>query len=142
VKSLYAEFRALDGAADLVEHLLATLADAVRREPGNLVFDAYRKSDDPHAFFVYEIYADEAAFRSHLDQEHGRVFNERLAGLVHGGRSRLTVLTSVPAVRPPKPGRFAVRDDVLHPSRSKNPGIPGKNAVPPIGDSVGDNLGL
>lgn len=93
MKSLYAEFTALEGAADEVERLLATLADAVRREPGNVVFDAYRKSEDTHAFFVYEIYADEDAFRSHLGQEHGRVFNERLAGLVHGGRSTLTWLT-------------------------------------------------
>src|SRR5664279_2767084 len=95
MKSLYAEFTALDGAADLVEQLLITLTEAVRREPGNLVFDAYRKSEDPQAFFVYEIYADEDAFRSHLHQDHGRVFNERLAGLVHGGKSRLTWLTPV-----------------------------------------------
>ncbi|TXN32812.1 putative quinol monooxygenase [Lacisediminihabitans profunda] len=98
MKSLYAEFTALEGAADLVEQLLRTLAEAVRREPGNLVFDAYRKSDDPQEFFVFEIYADESAFRSHLEQEHGRVFNERLAELVQGGRSRLTWLTPVAQV--------------------------------------------
>ncbi|HAM25255.1 MAG TPA: antibiotic biosynthesis monooxygenase [Microbacteriaceae bacterium] len=92
MKSLYAEFTALDGAADRVEELLLALANAVRQEPGNLVFDAYRKTDDPLAFFVYEIYADEDAFRAHLDQEHGRVFNEQLAGLVRGGRSQLTWL--------------------------------------------------
>jgi quinol monooxygenase YgiN len=95
---LYAEFTALDGAADLVEQLLMVLTDAVRKEPGNLVFDAYRKADDPQAFFVYEVYADEDAFLSHLGREHGRVFNERLAELVHGGGSRLTRLTPIAAV--------------------------------------------
>ena len=93
---LYAEFTANDAtAAARVEELLGSLALAVRAEPANLVFDAYRKAEDPTSFFVYEIYEDEAAFQFHLDQEHGRVFNAELTGLVRGGASQLTWLDPV-----------------------------------------------
>jgi quinol monooxygenase YgiN len=93
-KALYAEFTALDvAAADRAEEILLRLADAVRREPGNLAFDAYRKTDDVLTFFVYEIYADEEAFHAHLGREHSRVFNAELTNLVIGGGSTLTWLT-------------------------------------------------
>jgi quinol monooxygenase YgiN len=91
---LYAEFTATsESAAAKVEELLALLAVAVREEPGNIAFDAYRKRDDPTGFFVYEIYEDEAAFQLHLRQEHGRAFNAELAHLVQGGASELTWLS-------------------------------------------------
>lgn len=91
---LYAEFVAIDdSAASRIEVLLGVLTAAVRAEAGNIAFDAYRKSKDPREFFVYEVYVDEAAFRSHLGQEHGRVFNAQLVNLVSGGASELTWLT-------------------------------------------------
>ncbi|HEY5321079.1 MAG TPA: putative quinol monooxygenase [Galbitalea sp.] len=93
--SLYAEFTALDGAADRVEELLRGLAKAVRQEVGNLVFDAFRKTDDPSTFFVYEVYADDDAFERHLGGEHGRIFNAELATLVRGGKSTLTRLQTI-----------------------------------------------
>jgi quinol monooxygenase YgiN len=93
-RALYAEFTAVDAAAaDRTQEILLLLADAVRREPGNLAFDAYRKTDDVLTFFVYEIYADEEAFRAHMGQEHGRLFNAELTDLVVGGGSTLTWLT-------------------------------------------------
>ena len=91
---LYAEFVAVDdSAATRVEKLLEALTLSVRAEPGNIAFDAYRKKANPKAFFVYEIYEDETAFRSHLAHEHGRLFNAELTGLVRGGASELTWLT-------------------------------------------------
>ena len=91
---LYAEFTATSElAASRVEELLAALAIAVRAEPGNVAFDAYRKRENPIAFFVYEIYRDEEAFQLHLRQEHGRAFNAELLHLVQGGASQLTWLS-------------------------------------------------
>lgn len=91
---LYAEFTATsDWAASKVGELLAALTVAVRAEPGNVAFDAYRRLDDPTSFFVYEIYEDQAAFQLHLRQEYGRAFNAELVHLVEGGASRLTWLS-------------------------------------------------
>lgn len=81
--------------AGRVAELLAALAIAVRAEPGNVAFDAYRKREDPTSFFVYEIYRDEEAFQLHLGQEHGRAFNAELVHLVRGGASQLTWLSPV-----------------------------------------------
>jgi hypothetical protein len=41
------------------------------------------------------VYVDDAAFTSHLAQAHGRIFNDALRGLVTGGGSDLTWLTSL-----------------------------------------------
>ncbi len=90
--TLYAEFTALSGQAEAVAELLATLVDAVRTEPGNIVFDAHRKTEDPDVFFVYEVYADRDAFDAHLASEHSATFNNALGPLVEGGGSTLTWL--------------------------------------------------
>ncbi len=95
VTALYAEFTALSGAEDRVAELLGILVDAVRREPGNVVFDAYRVTGELARFFVYEVYASDEAFQNHLAADHGRIFNTELAELVEGGVSRLTWLSPV-----------------------------------------------
>lgn len=43
-------------------------------EPGCLVFDVCEASDRP-AFFLYELYADEAAFDVHLQAQHFKDFD-------------------------------------------------------------------
>lgn len=92
-RALYAEFTAADTAtADRIAVLLATLSQAVRSEPGNLVFDGYRRDGTPLEFFVYEVYMDEAAFRTHIAQDHCRVFNTELSSLIEGDGSTLTFL--------------------------------------------------
>lgn len=93
--TLYAEFTALAGHADAVAALLAQLVDAVRAEPGNIVFDAYRTTENPDVFFVYEVYADAAAFDAHLAAEHSVEFNSKLGPLVEGGGSTLTWLRPI-----------------------------------------------
>jgi quinol monooxygenase YgiN len=105
MKALYAEFTAIDDeCADRVGTLLSDLVVAVRAEPGNLAFDAFRLHDRSNSFFVYELYRDDEAFSAHLGQQHGRVFNEKLAGLVIGGRSELTFLEPIsPAPINPAP---------------------------------------
>jgi autoinducer 2-degrading protein len=95
-KHLYAEFRAVPGAGDAVASLVAGYRRNVRSEPGNLRFDAHRLADDPDRFFVYEEYADEAAFAEHVASAHCARFNEEFAPLVVGGGSTLTWLEPVP----------------------------------------------
>ena len=94
-KVLYAEFTALPGNADRVAELLAGLAADVRTEPGNVAFDAYQLADDETKFFVYEVYADEDAFRAHLAAPYGKPFNDALNPLIVEDHSQLTFLTSV-----------------------------------------------
>jgi quinol monooxygenase YgiN len=92
---LYAEFTALPGAAEEVAGRLAAYAISVQAEPGNLVFAARQKVDDPHQFFVYEEYRDDAGFQAHLAAEENATFNAALTPLVAGGGSSLTFLREV-----------------------------------------------
>jgi quinol monooxygenase YgiN len=91
--ALFAEFTAMPGAEQRVAELVGDLAERVRAEPGNLVFNPHTLVDDPRRWFVYEVYRDEEAFREHLAADYGATFNAELAGLVDGGGSRLTFLT-------------------------------------------------
>jgi quinol monooxygenase YgiN len=93
--SLVAHIRALPGSVDAVAELLGSLAEDVRREPGNVLFEAHQLREDQAEFLVYEVYRDEAAFREHMVTEHGRVFNAAITDLVEGGQSRLTWLTPI-----------------------------------------------
>lgn len=96
--ALYAEFAAVPGRGHDVERLITAFADVVRSEPGNLVFDVYRKTDAPDHFFVYEIYRDQAAFEAHLGSDSGATFNAELGELILGDGSTLTTLRPVPGV--------------------------------------------
>ena len=92
---LYAEFQAVPGSGDAVASLVAGYRRSVAAEPGNVRFDAHRLQDDPDRFFVYEEYADDAAFRAHVAAPGNTEFNAALAPLVVGGGSRLTWLTEI-----------------------------------------------
>lgn len=95
--ALYAEFAAAPGRGGQVARLIADFAEQVRAEPGNLVFDVYRRADEPDRFFVYEIYRDQAAFEAHLAADTGATFNSALKELTVGDGSTLTFLRSVSA---------------------------------------------
>jgi len=94
---LYAEFTAVSGAGDAVASLVAGYRRDVVAEPGNVRFAAHRLREDPERFFVYEEYADDAAFAAHASSAYCARFNEELAPLVVGGGSTLTWLEQVPA---------------------------------------------
>lgn len=96
-KSLYAEFTALPGNEARVRELLLELTTDVRAEDGNVAFVPFTLQSDPRRFFVFEVYADDAAFREHVGATHGARFNAALAGLVEGSSSSLTWLTSIEA---------------------------------------------
>ncbi|QOD03065.1 putative quinol monooxygenase [Pseudarthrobacter sp. BIM B-2242] len=89
---LYAEFTALPGNADIVQSLLKDLAQQVRQEPGNVLFVTHRETERPERFFVYEEYADAAAFEAHINASYGAKFNQALGPLIVEDRSQLTWL--------------------------------------------------
>jgi|TARA_B100000809_G_scaffold158069_1_gene155365 autoinducer 2-degrading protein len=43
---------------------------SVRDEPGCFRFDIMQDQEIPHRFYLYEVYADEAAFQAHLETPH------------------------------------------------------------------------
>jgi quinol monooxygenase YgiN len=92
---LYAEFAAKPGNERRVARLLREYASRVHAEAGSLIFAAHRKQDDPAQFFIYEEYADSAAFAAHLGTDYGSAFNRELAELIVGDHSDLTFLSPV-----------------------------------------------
>ena len=59
---------------------VASLGDAqgsVRDEPGCLRFDVIQDRDDPHRFYYYEVYRDEAALEAHRQTPHFKQYAEK-----------------------------------------------------------------
>ncbi|WP_440695482.1 putative quinol monooxygenase [Clavibacter nebraskensis] len=92
---LYAEFTALPGEEERVARMIADLAELVRAEPGNVVFEPYRRVEDPARFVVHEVYRDEAAFQAHIGASYGAEFNAALGPLIVEDGSQLTFLAPV-----------------------------------------------
>jgi quinol monooxygenase YgiN len=65
-----AHWRAKEGKAERLAELIEELAPPSRAEPGNLFYQAQRAVDDPQLFYLYEQYADEAAYEAHMASEH------------------------------------------------------------------------
>ena len=107
---LVAEFTALAGCEEEVEHLLLALTAEVRRESGCLDFTPHRVVEAPSGpafaaaaaatgpapvgarFVVTEVYRDAAAFAEHLAAPYGAEFNAALAPLIEEDGSVLTFL--------------------------------------------------
>jgi len=72
-----------EGELDAVLAALRPLVEASREEPGCLLYQAHRSPDDPNVIFLYEQYADQAAYQAHADSEHfkthavGEIFPRR-----------------------------------------------------------------
>ena len=95
---LYAEFTARPERLADVVRLITQLAEDVRGEPGNLEFTVYQRAEDPCRFFVFERYADRAAFEAHLAAPYGATFNAALGDLIVESGSQLSFLhTTAPA---------------------------------------------
>ena len=95
---LYAEFTARPERLADVVRLITQLAEDVREEPGNLEFTVYQRAEDPCRFFVFERYADRAAFEAHLAAPYGATFNAALGDLIVESGSQLSFLhTTAPA---------------------------------------------
>ena len=63
--TLAALWEAKDGEGDAVADILRRMADAVKSEPGTLLFWPHRSPANERLFFLYELFADDAAFAAH-----------------------------------------------------------------------------
>ena len=55
---------------EAVEAALKALVEPSRAEPGVLVYIPHRDPQDPRKFYIFEQYADEAAYTAHTETEH------------------------------------------------------------------------
>jgi len=69
--------------AELLEFLRWD-AEEARDEPGTLRFDVWEVPDEPDAVYVYEAYADQAAFEAHQHSEPFKRFVEHIIPNVVG----------------------------------------------------------
>ena len=69
-RPMIAVVRAVPGHEPQLANAVSTVTTAVRAEPGCLEFRPFRDATDPGLFYLYEIYADTDAFRTHLATPH------------------------------------------------------------------------
>ena len=67
---LVARWVAREGEEERVLALLEELAPASRAEPGCLLYQPCRDREDARRFLIFEMYADEDAFRAHGESQH------------------------------------------------------------------------
>jgi quinol monooxygenase YgiN len=72
--SLAVRWTIKDGELDAVLAALRPLVEATRQEPGCLLYQAHRDPENPNVIFLYEQYADEAAYQAHADSEHFKTY--------------------------------------------------------------------
>jgi quinol monooxygenase YgiN len=65
-----AKWRAHPGKGDRLLEVIKEMTPPSRAEPACLFYQAQRSGEDPDLFFLYEQYADEAGYQSHMDSEH------------------------------------------------------------------------
>lgn len=63
-------WEAKEGQADAIADILSRMAQAAEGEPGTLLFWPHRSPTDARQFFLYELFADEAAYKAHQDTPH------------------------------------------------------------------------
>jgi quinol monooxygenase YgiN len=68
--ALAVTWEAKEGEAEAIADILRSMANAVTAEPGTLLFWPHRSSSDERVFFLYELFADEAAFAAHQQTDH------------------------------------------------------------------------
>jgi autoinducer 2-degrading protein len=66
-------------------------------EPGCLRFDVLRDSEDPHKFFYYEVYKDEAARMAHRETPHFKRYAAESQDMFTGPMNRKVLNNVVPA---------------------------------------------
>ncbi|HWT23999.1 MAG TPA: putative quinol monooxygenase [Solirubrobacteraceae bacterium] len=63
-------YRAKPGEADTIRRIFHLMREASLDEPGCLAYEIHEAAEDQSVFFIYERYADMAAFRAHQESEH------------------------------------------------------------------------
>ena len=67
---LTAKWIAKEGEENAVGEALKTLAGPSRTEPGCLYYQPCRDLENPRSFLIFEVYADEDAYRAHGESDH------------------------------------------------------------------------
>jgi quinol monooxygenase YgiN len=90
--ALAATWEAKEGQSDAVAEILRCMAEAVKTEPGTLLFWPHRSSANDRIFFLYELFADDAAFAAHQQTDAFKtlVVGQALPKLARRERVRLT----------------------------------------------------
>ena len=65
-----AKWTAKAGREGRLREVIEEMTPASRDEPGNLYYQAHTSPESPRLFWMYEQYADEAAYNAHMDSEH------------------------------------------------------------------------
>lgn len=65
------------GEADAVLGIVREFLPQAQREPGVKAFQIHQSTSEPHKFFFYEVFRDEAAFAEHQQTAH---FKELIVG--------------------------------------------------------------
>ena len=67
--ALAVTWEAKEGEAETIATILRQMADAVKAEPGTLVFWVHRSTENNRLFFLYELYTGEEALAAHQQTE-------------------------------------------------------------------------
>ena len=59
-----------EGEEERAAELIGRLAEATRKEPGNVHYLTHRSVENPRTFMFYEQYRDEDAFKEHGQTDH------------------------------------------------------------------------
>ena len=70
---------------------------SIRLEPGVLALHAVCGKDNPSHVIVFEMYADEAAYRAHLETPHFRRYRQAVEGMVKSLKLTETVAIKLAA---------------------------------------------
>lgn len=80
---LLVELKAQSGKSDALEHLLNSLVALAEHEPGIVFYAVHRPQKTAEIFWLYEYYANEAAWKTHQNfppvQEKLKCFDSLLA---------------------------------------------------------------
>jgi len=79
---LIARFHAREGCEEAVAATLKEQVPRVRLEPECRSINSYRSKRDPRLFFIYSLWADEAAFNVHAELPNTVAFVARMEELI------------------------------------------------------------
>src|SRR5258708_1476417 len=68
--AIAATWEAKEQETDTIAEILRKMTEAVKSEPGTLLFWPHRSSSNDRVFFLYELFADDAAFAAHQQTAH------------------------------------------------------------------------
>ena len=95
-RPMIAVLDAKPGLEDSFRARIVELVRHVRQEPGCTTFTAYEARDTPGRFYLYEVYADSAAFATHLQTDHVHTFISSIPGLSTASPGSLIQLDEIP----------------------------------------------